>query len=68
MSHQLNIVLGDLDKAMRQLRAAVKGIPLRREGFKALHDTFARSVAALTVETSYARAQLAETARNRRRR
>jgi hypothetical protein len=68
MSQQLNVVLGDVDKAMRQLRQAVRGIPVRREGFKALHDTFARSVAALTVETSYARAQLAETTRNRRRR
>jgi hypothetical protein len=58
MSRQLDNALDDLSKAMRQLREAVKGIPVRREGFKKLHDDFARSTAVLRTEMSYARSQL----------
>ncbi|MGO1050509.1 hypothetical protein [Crossiella sp. CA198] len=58
MSHQLDIRLGDVDKAMKTLRNAITGIPVRRAKFKALHDDFARAVATLTVSTSYARSQL----------
>jgi hypothetical protein len=68
VSHQLNAALDDLSKVMSQLRTAVKGIPVRREGFKALHDAFARSTARLVVETSYARSQLAESSTRSRRR
>jgi hypothetical protein len=68
VSHQLNAALDDLSKVMSQLRAAVRGIPVRREGFKALHDQFARSTARLVVETSYARSQLAESTPRPRRR
>lgn len=58
MTHPIDRANGDLDKVMRQLRQAVRGIPVRREGFKKLHDQFARSVAALTVNMSYSRRQL----------
>ncbi|MFC0071918.1 hypothetical protein ACFFQW_49610 [Umezawaea endophytica] len=70
MSHQIDNAIGDLSKAMNTLREAVKDIPVRREGFKGLHDTFTKSVAKLTTETSYARGLLSEDrpARSRRRR
>lgn len=68
MSNQLNNALQDLDKAMSQLRLAVKGIPVRREGFKKLHDQFARSTATVTTHMSYARVLLDEEAARRRRR
>jgi CHASE3 domain sensor protein len=58
MSHPIDRANDDLDKVMRQLRQAVKGIPVRREGFKKLHDQFARSVAELSVNISYSRRQL----------
>jgi hypothetical protein len=68
MSQQLNLALADVDAAMSQLRAAIKGIPARREGFKQLHDTFARSVSTLITHMSYARCLLDEEAQQRRRR
>ncbi|MCO1577665.1 hypothetical protein M8C13_18065 [Crossiella sp. SN42] len=58
MSHQLDVRLANVDKAMKQLRTAITGIPVRRAQFKKFHDAFARSVATLTVSTSYARNQL----------
>jgi hypothetical protein len=60
MSHQLDNAIDNVNKAMKTLREGVKDIPVRREGFKGLHDTFARSVAKLTTEMSYARGQLSE--------
>ena len=68
MSQQLNNALEDMDKAMSTLRIAIKGIPVRREGFKGLHDQFARSVATLTTHMSYARVLLDEEAAARRQR
>lgn len=68
MSHQLNVALEELDTAMRQLREAVKGIPFRREGFRKLHDEFAKSVADLSTHLSYARGMLDEEAAARRKR
>jgi hypothetical protein len=70
MSHQIDNAIGDLSKAMNTLREAVKDIPVRREGFKGLHDTFTKSVAKLTTEISYARGLLSEDrpVRSRRRR
>ncbi|GGM72642.1 hypothetical protein GCM10012275_49080 [Longimycelium tulufanense] len=58
MSHQVDVLTEEIDKAMRQLRLATKGIPVRREKFKGLHENFARSVAAFLVELSYARGNL----------
>ncbi|WP_439664147.1 hypothetical protein ACSHWB_23495 [Lentzea sp. HUAS TT2] len=68
MSHQLNNALEDMGKAMSQLRIAIKDIPVRREGFKGLHDQFARSVATLTTHMSYASVLLDEEAAERRKR
>ncbi|XVV03371.1 hypothetical protein ACQPW3_39600 [Actinosynnema sp. CA-248983] len=66
MSRQLDIALDNVGRSMTQLRDAVKGIPYRREGFKTLHDDFARSVADLTTALSYARGMLDEEAAARR--
>ncbi len=68
MSLQLDNAISEIDTAMKQLRDAVKGIPVRREGFKKLHDEFARDVAALTTALSYARGMLNENAAQRRKR
>jgi predicted nucleic acid-binding Zn-ribbon protein len=70
MSHQLDNAIDAVNKSMNTLRDAVKDIPVRREGFKKLHDTFTKSVARLTTEMSYARGQLSEhrPGRTRRRR
>ncbi|PWK90309.1 hypothetical protein C8D88_101325 [Lentzea atacamensis] len=67
MSHQLRNALDDLTKSMAELRIVVRGIPVRREGFKSLHDQFARSVASLTTHMSHARVLLDEDEADRRR-
>lgn len=59
MAHQVDRALEDLDKAMSQLRAAVKGIPSRHRAFKANHDRMARDVAALSVTLSDSRSAIA---------
>lgn len=48
-THQVDTRIADLDKAMKQLRDAMRGIPIRFAGFKKDHDTLARSVATATV-------------------
>ncbi|MDX8146506.1 hypothetical protein SK854_30635 [Lentzea sp. BCCO 10_0061] len=68
MSNQLNNALEGMNKAMSALRVSIRGIPVRREGFKAHHDEFARSVATLTTHMSYARVLLDEEAAARRKR
>jgi len=70
MSHQVDNAIDAVNKSMNTLREAVKDIPVRREGFKKLHDTFTKSVAKVTTEVSYARGLLSENrpARSRRRR
>jgi hypothetical protein len=47
--HQVDRALDTVDAAMRQLKQALKGIPVRREGFKSHHDRMATAVARLTV-------------------
>ncbi|MDQ0380286.1 hypothetical protein [Amycolatopsis thermophila] len=47
-----------MDAAMRQLRQAIKGIPVRREGFKGHHDRMAKAVAKLTVALSDSRSAI----------
>lgn len=58
--HQLDRALSDVDSAMRQLRAALRGVPVRREGFKDVHDSMARAVATLTVSLSDSRSAIAD--------
>ncbi|NUT92755.1 MAG: hypothetical protein HOY78_12110 [Saccharothrix sp.] len=68
MSQQLITALECLDTAMKQLRQAMLDIPYRREGFKADHNTFVRSVAELRTKLSYSRSQLEPASVRRRRR
>jgi hypothetical protein len=42
------------------LRETVKQIPVRREGFKKLHDEFARKTATFRTEMNYARSRLTD--------
>ncbi|GAB3566003.1 hypothetical protein GCM10027445_12110 [Amycolatopsis endophytica] len=56
--HQVDRALDAVDAAMRQLRQAIKGIPVRREGFKGHHDRMAKAVAKLTVALSDSRAAI----------
>lgn len=58
MAHQVDRVLGDLDSAMTQLKRAMHGIPVRREGFKQGHDKAARAVGQLTAELQDASAAI----------
>ncbi|MEU3273541.1 hypothetical protein ABZ639_22105 [Saccharomonospora sp. NPDC006951] len=58
MAHHVDRVLGDLDAAMRQLKQAMHGIPVRREGFKARHDKAARAVGQLIAELQDANAAI----------
>jgi hypothetical protein len=60
MSRQLDVKLDDLNKVMRGLRETVKQIPVRREGFKKLHDEFARKTATFRTEMNYARGRLTD--------
>lgn len=38
-------LVDDLDAAMRELREAMRGIPIRRGSFKRTHDNLARDIA-----------------------
>ena len=38
-------IIEDLDASMRQLREAMRGIPIRRGSFKRTHDNLARDIA-----------------------
>ena len=67
MAHQLDRTLDDLDKAMAQLRQAIKGIPARRQAFKANHDRMARRVAELAVALSDSRSVIVAEGRQRKR-
>jgi uncharacterized protein YukE len=49
MSHQLDRTLDEVDSAMTQLKRAMRGVPVRREGFKSHHDKLAKAMARLTV-------------------
>jgi hypothetical protein len=56
VSYQADRVTENIDKAMRQLRDAMRGVPIRWAGFKREHDNAARSMANLTVLITDARA------------
>lgn len=58
--HQIDRAVDEVDAAMRQLRSSMRGVPIRREGFKAHHDKAARAIARLTVALSDARADVGE--------
>lgn len=68
MSQQLTTALECLDKAMRNLRQAMVGVPYRREGLRADHNAFVRSVAVLRTSLSHSRTQLEPASARRRRR
>lgn len=48
-------LIDELDASMRQLREAMRGIPIRRGSFKKTHDNLARDVAAATTMLDAAR-------------
>lgn len=68
MSYQLNSTVEDVDKSMRTLRESMKGIQIRRAGFKKHHDDLARAVATFTVNLVDAKALLSKDAPHKRRR
>ena len=68
MAHQVDRTLEDLDKAMGQLRQAMKGIPARRKAFKANHDRMARRIAELAVALTDSRSVIATEGGKRRKR
>jgi hypothetical protein len=53
--YQVDRVVENVDKAMKQLRDTMRGIPIRWAGFKREHDAAARSMANLTVLVTDAR-------------
>ena len=68
MAHQVDRVLDEIDKAMADLRQAIRGVPSRRQAFKANHDRMAREVAKLTVALSDSRSVLGGDGSRRRKR
>lgn len=68
MATKTQDVVAGIDVTMKQLRAAMRGIQIRRAGFKADHDNLARAVANLTVTLLDAQALLIGTEHVKRRR
>lgn len=56
MSLMVDRTIEDIDRAMRELRRSLSGIPFRAGGFKNTHDNLAQDVAHLTVLLDAARA------------
>lgn len=48
-------LIDNLDAAMRDLREAMRGIPIRRGSFKRTHDNLARDIAVATTMIDAAR-------------
>jgi hypothetical protein len=67
MAHQVDRVLEEIDKAMADLRQAIRGVPSRRQAFKANHDRMAREVAKLTVALTDSRSVFSGESRRRKR-
>lgn len=67
MPHQVDRVLEEIDKAMADLRAAIRSVPSRRQAFKANHDRMAREVAKLTVALTDSKSVLPGESRRRKR-
>ena len=55
MSRTVDRCVEDLDKAMRELRRTLRGIPFRAGGFKNTHDNLARDVAQVVTMLDAAR-------------
>lgn len=53
---EIDRCIEELDSGMSQMKRAMSGIPFRRGGFKADHDSLRRDVATLTVLLDSARA------------
>lgn len=66
MAQQIDVVTADIDKSMRLLRDAMKGIQIRTAGFKKDHDRLARAVAAFVVTLVDAQVLLGEDHRRAR--
>lgn len=58
MSHQVDRALDTVSDAMKQLKRSLRGIPVRREGFKSHHDQTAKAVAKLAVSLDDSRAAI----------
>ena len=58
MSKQVDLALMDLDTAMVALKKSMAHVPVRRAGFKRLHDTLAKTAASLAVEMRYAKPRM----------
>lgn len=54
-THPADRIIDELDTAMRELREAMRGIPVRRGSFKKTHDNLARDVAKVTTMLDAAR-------------
>ena len=67
MAHQVDRVLEEIDKAMADLRQAIRTVPARRQAFKANHDRMAREVAKLTVALTDSRSVFGGDRRRRKR-
>ncbi|WP_020495659.1 hypothetical protein [Sciscionella marina] len=49
MAHQVNALAEDLTKSMNRLKETMRGIQIRRAGFKHLYNETARAVASYSV-------------------
>jgi hypothetical protein len=58
MSQHTDRIIDELDTAMRELREAMRGIPIRRGSFRKTHDNLARDVAKVTTMLDAARPAL----------
>ncbi|GAA2538898.1 hypothetical protein [Pseudonocardia hydrocarbonoxydans] len=58
MSQHTDRIIDELDSAMRELREAMRGIPIRRGSFRKTHDNLARDVAKVTTMLDAARPAL----------
>lgn len=67
MAHQVDRVVDDVDKAMAMLRQAIRGVPSRRQAFKANHDRMAREMARLTVALMDAKSAIEPEKKRRKR-
>ena len=67
MAHQVDRALDDLGNAMSVLRQAMRGVPARRQAFKANHDRMAREMARLTVAVMDARSAIEPEKKRRKR-
>jgi hypothetical protein len=62
MTNQVDRIVEELDTAMRDLRDAMRGIPIRRGSFIKTHDNLARDVAQVTTMLDAARPILRKSA------